>query len=168
MISFGILAAVAVLFLFFLIFQVWTRYSSKGEDSHPAKLVPVDLDAFENLTDPEEEQFLRANLSPAQFRGVQRSRIRAAKMYVTALSANARVLAAVGQSARLQAEPAIAATGEEIVQRAIRLKMWCLALRLELNAAMLFPATLSPSTRIADQYLLVAGMAASLPTRAAA
>ncbi len=80
------LAGIAAIFVLFLILQVWRRYSTKGEAPNAGQLIPVDLEAFENLTDPEEEQYLRANLSPAEFRGVQRSRIRAAKMYVIALS----------------------------------------------------------------------------------
>ena len=134
----------------------------------PGQLTPVDLEAFENLTDPEEEQYLRENLSPAEFRRVQRTRLRAAKLYVAALSQNAAVLVAVGQSARSNADPNIAATGQEIVQRAIRLKIWCLVSRLRMEAAFVFPAHLSPSSTIANQYMQLSYMAASLPGRAAA
>src|ERR1035438_2128544 len=78
MIPLILLAAAAIVFLLFLSSQVWRRYSPKGEASHAGQLIPVDLEAFENLTDPEEEQFLRVNLSPAEFRGVQRARARPA------------------------------------------------------------------------------------------
>jgi hypothetical protein len=149
------------------IFQVGRPYSPRGAAAPAAELIPVDLDAFENLTDPEEEQFLRANLSSAEFRGVQRSRIRAAKMYVTALSQNVGVLVAVGQSALSHADPEIAASGKQIFQQAIRLRVWCLLSLLRLNGAMIFPTLLSPSRRIADQYVLVKGMAANLPKVAA-
>src|ERR1035441_6156961 len=114
MIPLILLAAAAIVFLLFLSSQVWRRYSPKGEASHAGQLIPIDLEAFENLTDPEEEQFLRANLAPTEFRGVQRSRIRAARLYVTALSENAGVLVTVGQSALSHADPQIAATGQEI------------------------------------------------------
>jgi hypothetical protein len=168
MIPLILLAAAAIVFLLFLSSQVWRRYSPKGEASHAGQLIPVDLEAFENLTDPEEEQFLRVNLSPAEFRGLQRARIRAARMYVAALSGNAGVLVAVGQSARSHADPEIAASGQEILQRAIRLKVWCLLSVLRLNSAMVFPTVLSPSGRIADQYLVVTSMAANLPRKVAA
>jgi hypothetical protein len=150
------------------ILQVGRSYSPRGAAAPEAELIPVDVDAFENLTDPEEEQFLRANLSSAEFRGVQRSRIRAAKMYVTALSQNVGVLVAVGQSALSHADPEIAASGEEIFQQAIRLKVWCLLSLLRLNGAMIFPTILSPSRRIVDQYLVVTSMAANLPRKVAA
>jgi len=168
MIPLMILAAVAIAFLLFLGFQIAWRYSSKGETTRSEQLTPVDLEAFENLMDREEEQFLRVNLSAAEFRGVQRSRLRAAKVYVATLSENAGTLVAVGQSARLHADAEIAASGAEIFQRAIQLKMWCLVALLRLNAAMVFPNILSPSSEIANQYLLVTYMAANLPRKVAA
>ncbi len=167
---FLIVAVIAALLLLFLASQVWERYARRGDDlqTEAAQLTPVDLEAFENLTDPEEEQYLRKNLSPAEFRRIQRTRLRAAKLYVAALSQNAALLVAVGQSARSNADPAIAAAGQEIVQRAIRLKIWCSLSRLRMNAAFVFPAQLSPSSALANQYMLVTYMAANLPSRAAA
>ena len=168
MIPLIILTSVAAVFLLFLIFQVWWRYSPRGEAARTGQLTPVDLDAFENLTDPEEEQFLRGNLSLAEFRGVQRARIRAARMYVAALSENAGILVEVGQRTRSHSDPEIAASGLELLQRAIRLKMWCTLAMLRLNAAMVFPTVLSPSSRIANRYLLVTYMAANLPRKVTA
>lgn len=168
MIPIILLTAVAIVFLVFLISQIWWRYSPRGEAAHAGQLTPVDLDAFENLTDPEEEQFLRVSLSATEFRGVQRSRIRAARMYVAALSENAGRLVAVGQSARLHSDPEIAASGLEILQRAIRLKVWCMLSLLRLNAALVFPTILSPSSGLANQYLLVTYMAANLPRKVTA
>lgn len=160
---------IAVAVLVFLTSQVWGRYGSRGTSLQTeSQLVPVDLEAFENLMDPEEEHYLRKNLSPAEFRRVQRTRLRVSKMYVAALSQNARVLVAVGQSVRSNADPAVAATGQEIVQRAIRLRIWCLLSLVRMNAAIVFPAHLSPSSRLAHQYMLVTYMAASLPGREAA
>ncbi len=167
---FLIIAVLASVLLLFLASQVWGRYARRGDalQTEAGQLTPIDLEAFENLTDPEEERYLRRNLSPAEFRRVQRSRLRAAKMYVAALSHNAGVLAAVGQSARSSAHPAIAATGQEIVQRAIQLRIWCLLSLLRMNAAFVFPAHLSPSDRLANQYMLVTYMAANLPSKAVA
>lgn len=166
---FIVLALLAVLFLFFLGSQLWSRYShGRTIQRHSSELTPVDLEAFENLTDPDEEQFLRTNLSPREFRGVQRLRIRAAKLYVAALSQNAGVLVAVGQSARLNSDPEVAATGQELMQKAIRLKVWCLFSLIRIEAAFFFPVYLSPSNRLANQYMLVTYMAANLPGRVAA
>jgi hypothetical protein len=163
-----ILASVAGVFLLFLILQVWWRYSRRDELAQPAQLTLVDLDAFENLTDPEEEAYLRLNLSSAEFRSVQRLRIRVAMMYVAAMSKNAGRLASVGQSARYHSDPEIATSGQNLVQQAIRLKVWCVLSAIRLNAALIFPTVLSPSSAIASRYLAVKYMAASLPGKSAA
>lgn len=168
MIPLTILTFVALVFLLFLASQAWWHYAGRNKPPHGEQLTPVDLDAFENLIDPEEEQFLKSNLSPPEFRGVQRARIRAARMYVAALSENAGVLVGVGQSARSHPNPEIAAAGMEIAQRALRLKVWCLLAMFRLIAALVFPTILSPSSRIANQYLLVTYMAANLPRKATA
>ena len=167
---FPIVTVLAVVFLLFLASQVWGRYARRDDTLQPetGQLTAVDLEAFENLTDPEEEQYLRKNLSSAEFRRVQRTRLRAAKMYVAALSQNAVVLVAVGQSARSNADPAISATGQEIMERAIRLRIWCLLSMVRMDAAFIFPAHLSPSRSLANQYMQVTYMAANLTGRAVA
>jgi hypothetical protein len=157
-----LLASIAVLFLVFLTLQLWWRYSRRIVQQSVPQLTPIDLDAFQNLTDPEEDRFLMANLAPAQFREAQRYRIQAAKMYVVALSENAGILVAAGQSARYHADPAIAAMGLEIFQRAIKLKIWCMFALVRLNVALIYPARLSPSGGIANQYQRVTYIAANL------
>ncbi len=167
---FIVLAIFAVLFLLFL--GSWLRSRSSRPcgaiQRQAAELVAVDLEAFENLTDPEEEQFLRSNLQPKEFRRVQRLRLRAAKLYVAALSQNAGMLMAAGQSASLNSNPEVAATGQELVQKAIRLKVWCLFSLMRMDAALFFPVLVSPSNKLANQYMLVSYMAANLPGRATA
>ncbi|MFZ0480779.1 MAG: hypothetical protein WAL71_16685 [Terriglobales bacterium] len=168
MIPLIILALAAFLFLLFLLFQVWSRYSYPGEGTPGPQLTTIDLDAFENLTDPEEEGYLRLQLSPAAFRKAQRLRIRAAKLYVATLSRNAGMMVAVGQSVRRHPEAEIAASGQELMQRAIQLKVWCMLSSVRLNVAFLFPGLLSPSNAIASRYLTVKYMAASLSSKLAA
>ena len=172
MIYLAILASVALLFLVFLAFQVWRRYSY-AEPPGTATLTPVDLEAFENLMDPAEEKYLRDNLSASEFRFIQRLRIRAAKLYVAALSENAAKMLAFCQFARLQSEPEVAATGQMIVPLAIRLKIWCLLTAFRLNVALIFPtlvfpALVSPSTTLATRYVAVKSMIADLPAKSAA
>jgi hypothetical protein len=163
-----IMVVAASLFLVFLVGQMYWRHSGRIGAQPARQLIPIDLDAFENLTDPEEERFLKLNLTPGDFREVQRERIRAAKLYVAALSSNAGILAAVGQSARHHADPAIAATGVEIFQRAVKVKVWCAIALLRLNTAMVFPARVSSSSRIASRYTAVKYLAANLSRNVAA
>ena len=168
MIPITILTLVALVFVLFLASQTWWHFAGRNDSPRAEQLTPVDLDAFENLIDPDEEQFLKINLSPSEFRGVQRSRIRAARMYVAALSKNAGILVGIGQSVRSHPNPEIAVAGLEIAQNALRLKVWCLLAIFRLSAALVLPTILSPSSRIANQYLLVTYMAANLPRKAAA
>ncbi len=162
---FIVLAVLAVVFCTFLFFEI---RRSGLVSSHQGELVPVDLEAFENLTDPNEEEFLRTNLRSMEFRRVQRLRIRAARLYISALSQNASALVAIGQAARLSAEPEAAAVGQELIQRALRLKFFCLFSLLRMEAAFVFPVLVSPSQKLAHQYTVVSYMAANLPGRAAA
>jgi len=157
-----LLASIATLFLVFLTLQLCWRYSHRMAQKSAPQLIPIDLDAFQNLTDPEEDRFLMANLTAKEFREAQRYRIRAAKTYVVALSENAGILVAAGQSARYHSDPAIAAMGLEIFQRAIKLKVWCMFALVRLNAALIYPARLSPSSGIANQYQRVTYIAANL------
>jgi len=140
--------------------QVWGQTSRRGLPV--GQLTPVDLDAFENLIDPEEEDYLRLNLLPAEFRSVQRDRIRAARTYVAVLSRNASVLVAMGQSVRHSPDPQTVSSGQELVQRAVRLKIWCVASQVRLGAALAFPTHLSPAGSITSRYLAAKHMAASL------
>ena len=162
MISILSLGLVALLVVIFVTTQALRRVS-RSQGSGPAgQLVKLDLDAFENLTDPDEERFLRLRLPAAEFRVVQRSRIRAAKAYIGILSENAGILVALGQTSRSSLDPKVAAAGQEILQKAIRLKVWCLVAFLRMDAALAFPVLLSPSTSVTGQYLSLTCLAASI------
>ncbi len=156
-----ILAFTVSLFLLFLVFQWWQRHGRKTGPASDA-ITPVDLNAFENLMDPGEEEYLRLNLSPREFRSVQRERIGVAKLYVATISKNASVLVGMGQAARSQKDPEVAASGQELVRRAVQLKLWCVLAQLRLSSAFLFPAVLSPSNAIAGRYMATEHVAANL------
>jgi hypothetical protein len=159
------LAAVAVAFLLFLSYQVWWQSSTAKEITD---LSPVDLEAFRNLTDPREVDFLRVNLSPREFRRIQRLRLRAAAVYISSISQNAGRLLVVGRSVSAHPNPDIAASGLDVVYRALRLKMWCSLSLVQLGATLVFPTLLSPSSRIADRYVDVTSVTAALPKKLAA
>ena len=56
----------------------------KSPEDLRAQLCVVDIDAFRNLTDPAEEDFLQTHLSQRAYRKVQRQRLRATLAYVGA------------------------------------------------------------------------------------
>jgi len=168
LISLIVLACLACVIVLFLVLQFLSRYSRRDGLAQTAQLTPLDLAAFENLTDPEEEAYLKRHLSGAEFRRLQRLRIRVTKMYVAVLSKNASALVAVGQAARSDSNAEMAASGQEIFERALRVKVWCLLTAIRLNAGLAFPTLHSPSSAIASHYITAKQMAASLPRRSAA
>jgi hypothetical protein len=116
------------------------------------RIRPVDLDAFRNLTDPREEEYLRANLSPAQFREVQRQRLRASVEYIGNTAHNAAVLLRLGEAAARSTDLRIAMAGKRLVDDAVRLRLYALLSIAKLYANMALPkARLSPGT-LADHY----------------
>jgi hypothetical protein len=159
------LAALATVFLLFLSYQVWWQ---SGDESGIEDLSPVDLVAFRNLTDPSEAQFLRINLSPREFRKVQRIRMRAMAKYISVISKNAASLVVIGRSVSADSDAEVAAIGLDVVRRALELKLWCSLSLLKLNATMVYPNLLSSSSKIAERYLDVTSLTASLPKKLAA
>ncbi|MFZ0297479.1 MAG: hypothetical protein WAM13_03950, partial [Candidatus Sulfotelmatobacter sp.] len=57
-----------------------------------ATIHPIDIEAFRNLIDPAEDDYLRRRLPPAQFRVVRRERLYAMAAYVHVVADNAAVL----------------------------------------------------------------------------
>jgi hypothetical protein len=113
---------------------------------------PVDLEAFRNLTDPEEERYLKEQLAPAEFRALQRERLRAALQYVRRASRNASILLRVGESARGSADPQVARAAGELVDGAVQLRMYALLAQGLLHARILVPGARWSPTRVATDY----------------
>lgn len=70
-----------------------------------------DVEAFRNLTDPAEEDYLRNHLSPAKFRSIKRQRTWAALVYTWEVGRAARALTLVGQVQKRSTDPTVKAAG---------------------------------------------------------
>ncbi len=116
------------------------------------QLRSVDLEAFRNLTDPSEEQYLRERLPPAKFRMIQRERLRAAIEYVGGVSHNAVILLNLGQIARQNRDPHIADAGRDLVDEALRLRLYSVLTISKLWIRFLFPDTGFQPSPIVDRY----------------
>jgi len=131
---------------------------------------PVDLESFRNLIDPAEEHFLRANLSPRDFRVVQRERLRATVQYVQWASQNAAVLLRLGEAARSSADPEISQAAQVLIASALRLRLYALLTIPKLYLGLAIPgARLSPG-HLVDGYQKLSSQAGQLvvmqnPTR---
>lgn len=99
----------------------------------------LDVEAFRNLVDPREEEFLRTRLTPREFRKIRRERAEAALAYVNALSQASMQFARLGGAAQRSSDPAIAASGRQIANSATYLRLRSLEASISLTVAAAFP-----------------------------
>lgn len=128
--------ALATVFIYAAVRQ--TRDGGKVEDAVGA-IRSLDIEAFRNLVDPDEDDYLRSQLPPAQLHEVRRERSRAALMYMKELSSVSLKFARLGDAARRSPDPAIAAWGREVADSAIQLRLRTLETRIQLRLAITFP-----------------------------
>jgi hypothetical protein len=87
-----------------------------------SRIHPIDLDAFRNLADPAEDDYLRRRLIPSEYRRVRRLRLRALAAYVQIAGQNAALLVRTGQSALDSADPKTATAAHELINEALLLR----------------------------------------------
>ena len=153
-----VLIAVAILALTFFLGMLRGRASAVVDVSNlPGRIRSVDLVAFRNLVDPDEESYLREHLPRGEFRAIQRERLRAALDYVQCVAANAAVLLRVGEAARRSQDPQIATTGQDLVDTALQLRVYALLAQGRLYVGILIPGLRISPVRISDSYEHLAG-----------
>lgn len=153
MIITSVLVIIALLALVFLIqLARGHSFTSRPVDDPHRHIRAVDVQAFRNLIDPSEEEFLRANLPAAEFRTVQRARLRAAVEYISCAARNAAILVRVGELARRNPDPAIAEAGEKLVDSAIRLRLFALQATAKLYVGIVFPAARVSAVGLPENY----------------
>ena len=83
---------------------------------------PIDVEAFRNLINPAEDEYLRRRLPANRFRGVRRERLRAMAAYVHVAGSNAAVLVRVGEAALATGDARIAGAAQQLVNDALLLR----------------------------------------------
>jgi hypothetical protein len=142
-----------VLLILFAYFAMRRTQDVPDLDRASAAIRSLDIEAFRNLVDPEEEAFLRANLPVAEFKKIKRERARAALAYVRALSRASLQFARFGDAARRSPDPAIAASGKQIADSAIYLRLRALDAGAQLMLAAAFPSLdLHRARSLVQQY----------------
>lgn len=118
-----ILAIAAALALLFIFGVTLTRslQISKGSNL-AAKIQPIDVEAFRNLIDPAEDDYLRRHLSASEFRLVRRRRLHAMAAYVQTAGRNAAVLVLMGQGALTAPDAETAEAARRLVDNALLLR----------------------------------------------
>lgn len=148
-----ILVALAFLALWFLIRVSKGRALTCEVLENPTEHIrAVDVEAFRNLVDPDEEEFLRTNLPPAEFRRLQRERLRAAVEYVSCAAHNAAILLRLADAGRRSSDPATAEAAQKLVDNALRLRLYALQAIPKLYLGMILPGSRISPVRIAESY----------------
>jgi hypothetical protein len=148
-----VLILISLLVLVFLVQLARGRAISARTLDDPARHIrEVDLEAFRNLIDPSEAEFLRSQLSPSDFRRIQRERLHAAADYVQAAARNAGVLLQIAEAARLSPDPKTVTSAEKLVDTAVQLRMNAMQSLALLYLGMLFPGRRISLVRIAERY----------------
>lgn len=159
--------ALAILALMALIFLIRMASGHGGQhkmalEDPTSQIQVVDVNAFRNLVDPAEEQYLRDNLTKGDFTRIQRERLRAAIEYAACASRNAAFLLRVGDAARSSSDPALADAGEKLVANALHLRLYAAHAIARLYLGILFPGTRISLVSIAERYDNVVRMAVVL------
>jgi hypothetical protein len=158
-----------VLVLFALLALVVLTFAARGRSEQIAnvtelqgKIRTVDVLAFRNLVDPEEECYLRENLPQREFRIIQRERLWAAIEYVQCVAANAAILLRLGEAARLNADPEIAKAGQELVESASKIRILSLSVNLKLRVRLVVPRLHVSPAAVSNSYESLTGLAGRL------
>lgn len=152
-----VLVIAAVLGLIFLVRVTFlgTQQRSGGRQ----QLQLIDLEAFRNLVDPAETEYLRRRLPASEFRMVQRARLRAMASYVHAAGQNATALVRIGQSALAGNDPQTAQAARELVGSAVLLRRNASLALFRIYVALAWPNAGLAADRILHSYEQLNGSA---------
>jgi len=99
----------------------------------------VDLLAFHNLIDPDEDEYLRSQLSWFSFLRVRHARYWAAVEYVQMAARNAAILIRLGQTAQQSKEVRISEAGKQLLTLAIETRILAGMAIIQLCLALVLP-----------------------------
>ncbi|HLV89170.1 MAG TPA: hypothetical protein VKV39_19460 [Candidatus Sulfotelmatobacter sp.] len=119
----------------------------------PAAVIePLDIVAFRNLIDPQENEYLRCRLPAREFRHVQRKRLTATAAYVRRASHNAAFLIRAGETALAANDAATSEAARQLVQQATLLRYNATLALFRIGCAWVWPTARSSGSPILDGY----------------
>jgi hypothetical protein len=124
-----------------------------------ATIRPIDIQAFRNLINPAEDDYLRRRLPPPKFRVVRRERLRAIAAYVQVAASNATVLVRVGEGALASHDPRIAGAAQQLVNDALMLRRNTTVAMARIYLALAWPNSGFAVVRVVDRYEQLNGAA---------
>jgi len=119
----------------------------------------IDIEAFRNLIDPAEDEYLRCRLTASQFRGVRRQRLRAMAAYVRVAARNAAVLVRVGEAALASGDTRVAGAAQKLVNDALLLRRNTTVALARIYLALAWPTPGFSAMRVVERYEQVSGTA---------
>jgi hypothetical protein len=132
--------------------------TKRGAELHRA-IRPIDIEAFRNLINPAEDQYLRCRLPARQFRKVRRERLRAMAAYVQVVGQNAAVLVRSGEAALASGDARIAEAAGQLVNDALLLRRNTTVAMARIYLAMAWPNSKFAAVRVVERYERLSGAA---------
>lgn len=123
------------------------------------KIRPLDVEAFRNLINPADDEYLRVNLAPRQFRAVRRARLQASAAYVVQAAGNAALLVRIGQAALDSKDLRAQQAAQELINDGLLLRRNAAFALLRIYAALAWPNSSLAATGIAERYEHLSGSA---------
>lgn len=152
-----IAAALALVFIFSVTISRSLQVSSGN--GLAGKIQPIDVEAFRNLVDPAEDEYLRRRLSASEFRLVRRQRLRAMAAYVQVAGRNAAVLVRMGQAALTAGDAQTAEAARRLVDNALLLRRNAAFALLKIYVALAWPTSGLAAAPILHGYVQLNGSA---------
>ena len=137
----AIILVIAAALSLVLIFSVTlSRNLQVSANRQPAgQILPIDVEAFRNLANPDEDDYLRRRLPAADFRLVRRECLRAMAVYVQVAGRNASILVRMGQHAMATSDPRTAEAARQLVDDALLLRRNAAVALLRIYLALAWP-----------------------------
>jgi hypothetical protein len=132
---------------------------ARGSVALDATIHPIDIEAFRNLINPAENEYLRRRLPAAEFRVVRRERLRAMAAYVHIAASNAAVLVRVGEVALASGDSRITGAAQEVVNDALLLRRNTTVAMARIYLALAWPNSGFAAVRVVDRYEQLSGAA---------
>jgi hypothetical protein len=120
---------------------------------------PIDVEAFRNLIDPAEDEYLRVRLRAAQFRVVRRERLHAMAAYVQVARGNSAVLVRIGEAALAAGDARVAEAAQQLVNDALLLRRNTTIALARIYLALAWPVSGFAAVRVVERYERLSGAA---------
>jgi hypothetical protein len=155
---FLVVAAVLSLVVIFYFARSRSLQISEGT-SLAGQIQPIDIEAFRNLIDPAEDEYLRRRLSGTEFRTVQRKRLRAMAAYIWTAAQNAAVLTRIAQHALAASDPQTTEAARQLMDNALLLRRNATFALVKIYIALAWPNSGLAAGRVLSGYERVNGSA---------